>query len=107
MFDKETIYVVGDAQISQSNPISKQFSQFFLGMVVDSSNGKIIDMECSATIGLTVRFIKSIFIGRRIHDEGLFQEIQTRYFGSSQKALMAAFKDAQKKYDQIIAALSD
>ncbi|MCD7035066.1 DUF3870 domain-containing protein [Metabacillus sp. GX 13764] len=105
MFNKDTVYVIGDAQVSPNNPISKQFSQFFLGLVIDSTNGKIIDAECSATIGLTIRFIQSLFVGRRVDDESLLLEVQSRYFGSSQKALMAALKDAQKKYSHIIAAL--
>ncbi|MGW5891791.1 DUF3870 domain-containing protein [Priestia megaterium] len=106
MYDQDTIYIIGDAKAPQSNPITKKFNQYFLGLVVDKTNGKIIDVECSATIGLTVRFVQSIFIGRHISDPTLTDDINSRYFGSSQKALVVAFHDAQKKYQQITAALS-
>ncbi|WP_338778514.1 DUF3870 domain-containing protein [Metabacillus sp. FJAT-52054] len=106
MFHEETVFIIGDAQVSQNNPISKVFSQFFLGVVVDTSNGRIVDAECSATIDLTVRFVRSIFVGRLIEDEEIITSIQKRYFGSSQKALIVAFRDAQRKYKQQFAALS-
>ncbi|AZB44979.1 DUF3870 domain-containing protein [Bacillus sp. FJAT-42376] len=106
MFHEETVFLIGDAQVSQNNPISKKFSQFFLGVVVDTSNGRIVDAECSATIDLTVRFVRSLLVGRVIEDEDIIASIQTRYFGSSQKALIVAFRDAQRKYKQQYAALS-
>ncbi|MTH53739.1 DUF3870 domain-containing protein [Bacillus mangrovi] len=106
MFHEETVYLIGDAQISQNNPISKKFSQFFVGVVVDRSTGRIVDAECSATIELTVRFVQSLLVGKRIDDEEVIACIQNRYFGASQKALIAAIRDAQRKYKQQFAALS-
>jgi len=99
LYDHDTLYLVGDAQAPSNNPITQQFSGFFIGLVVDTSNGKIIDAGCSSTIQLTTDFVRSIFIGQSIFSttEVEFQ-IRTRYFGSSQKALIVAFKDAQKKY---------
>ncbi|TYR81385.1 DUF3870 domain-containing protein [Priestia megaterium] len=102
MFSKDTIYVIGDAKAPQSNPITKQFNQYFVALVVNKTNGKIIDAECSATVDLTVRFIKSIFVGRHINDPDIMTDILERYFGASQKALMVAFGDAQKKYNQLV-----
>ncbi|WNC15015.1 DUF3870 domain-containing protein [Brevibacillus brevis] len=104
MFDKDTIYIVGDAQSSSNNPITQQFSAFFIGLVVDTSNDKIVEAACSATVQLTSDFARSIFVGHSIFaSEEIGEEIRYRYFGSSQKTLIAAFKDAQKKYKQAIA----
>lgn len=103
MFHDQVIYMIGDAQVPQNNPISKQYNQFFLGVAVDRTNGIIVDVDCSATVGLTVKFIRSILVNRRISDEKIIQEIQNRYFGSSQKALIVALKDVQRKYNQITA----
>lgn len=99
MYDVDTIYVVGDAQAANNNPIKQQYSAFFIGLVVDTTNEKIVDAGCSATIPLTSAFARSIFMGYSIHDtEEVELEIKRRYFGSSQKAMIVAFKDAQKKY---------
>ncbi|MGN7472145.1 DUF3870 domain-containing protein [Brevibacillus sp. SAFN-007a] len=107
MFDKDTIYIVGDAQSSSNNPITQQFSAFFIGLVVDTTNDKIVDAACSSTVQLTSAFARSIFIGHSIYaSEEIGEEIRYRYFGSSQKTLLAAFKDAQKKYKQAVFARS-
>ncbi|OCS92500.1 DUF3870 domain-containing protein [Caryophanon latum] len=103
MFHDQIIYVIGDAQVSQNNPISKQYNQFFLGVAVDRSNGIIVDVDCSATVSLTVKFIASLLVNYNINDEKIVSNIQNRYFGSSQKALLVAFKDVQRKYNQITA----
>ncbi len=52
---------------------------------------------------LTSDFARSIFIGHSIYaSDAIREEIHLRYFGSSQKTLIAAFKDTQKKYKQSI-----
>jgi hypothetical protein len=99
MYDKNTIYVIGDAQASVNNPITQQYSAFFIGLVIDTASHKIIDAGCSSTIALTSDFVRSIFIGHQILNyDAVADEIRRRYHGSSQKALIVAYKDAQKKY---------
>ncbi|WP_203363733.1 DUF3870 domain-containing protein [Bacillus sp. REN10] len=103
MYDKNTIFIIGDAKAPQNNPITKKYNQYFLAIVVDETDGKIIDVECSATVDITKRFVQSLFIGRYIDDPSIAEDISQRYFGSSQKALMVAFNDVQKKYQEIAA----
>ncbi|CEH28054.1 protein of unknown function [Aneurinibacillus migulanus] len=99
LYDADSIYIIGDAQSSINNPITQQYSAFFIGLVIDCRSDKIIDAGCSSTIPLTSDFVRSIFVGRTIWEtEELAGEIRRRYHGSSQKALIVAFKDAQKKY---------
>ncbi|MET3291379.1 DUF3870 domain-containing protein [Brevibacillus fluminis] len=105
MYDKDTIYVIGDAQSSTNNPITQQFSSFFIALVVDTTNNKIVDASCSATVQLTSDFTRSLFVGHSIlASDELENQIRTRYFGSSQKALIVAYKDAQKKYKLAISS---
>lgn len=106
MYDQNSIYVIGDAKASQNNPITKQYSQFFLALVIDSSNDEIIDSECSSTIQLTNQFVRSLFIGYNVYDETIEENVSTRYHGASQKALIVAFRDAKSKYEQAKAALT-
>jgi Domain of unknown function (DUF3870) len=81
----------------------QQFNAFFIGLVVDRSTHFIVDADCSATIALTTSFVKQLFVGQSmLNVDGVIDEITTRYFGSSQKALTVAFKNAHIKYKQII-----
>ncbi|MEK4029631.1 MULTISPECIES: DUF3870 domain-containing protein [Bacillaceae] len=103
MFHKDTIYVIGDSKTASNNPIMQQFNSYFIGLVIDRSNHKILEAECSSTISLTSKFVQSIFSGRSMMEfEDIIADIESRYFGASQKALIVAFKNAHIKYNQII-----
>lgn len=102
MYKDSTVYVVGDAKASTNNPITKQYSSLFVGLVVDLETDSIVDFGCSATIIVTNRFLQSLFIGENILDEpAIIDKMESRYFGSSQKGIIVAYKDALKKYRQI------
>lgn len=103
MFHETTVYIIGESKTSSNNPITQKYNGFFLALVIDRLTNEIIDAECSSTVELTSRFIKSIFVGKSILDiDNVLVEIETRYFGSSQKALMVAFKNANIKYTQVV-----
>ncbi|MGH4140252.1 DUF3870 domain-containing protein [Clostridium sp.] len=103
MYNKNTIYVVGNAKTNTDNAITNQFSSFFIGFVADADTGEIIDLSCSSTIRTTDDFIKSLLMGKslKIFDCKLEEEIKKRYHGSSQRAIVVAYKDAVKKYDEV------
>ncbi|MDQ0270527.1 DUF3870 domain-containing protein [Cytobacillus purgationiresistens] len=103
MFPPNTLYIIGESKTSSNNAIMQQYNGFFIAFVVERESGRIIDAECSSTIQLTSAFIQSIFLEKCILDvEELLAEIEQRYFGSSQKAIMVAFKNAYIKYTQIM-----
>jgi hypothetical protein len=102
MYSESSIYIIGDAKTATNNPITQKFNAFFIGLVIDRKTGRILDADCSATIPLTSKFVQSLFVGGSIDDiESVTTEIESRYFGSSQKALIVAFKNAHIKYNQI------
>ena len=102
MYADNMVYIVGESKAASNNPITQHFTQFFIGLVVNRKSHEIIDVECSAMLSLTNRFIKSLIVGRSmINVEDLENEIQERYFGSSQKALMIAVRNAGIKYRQL------
>jgi len=96
VYASNTIYVVGDAKAPQNNPITEKFKSYFVAFVLVKETGEIVDADCSATIALTSQFVKYLFLHKNINDPALVMEIKDRYFGSSQKALLVALKDAQK-----------
>lgn len=103
VYPKNTIYIIGNAKASQNNPITHIYSMFFIGLVIERDTGRIIDAGAAGVLPLTSEFIKAIFLDKNMESDisEISKEIESRYFGSSQKALIVAFKDAQKKYFQI------
>jgi len=103
LYNKDTVYVVGHGKTSSDNAITEQYKIFFIGFVVDVTTNKIIDLGSSTTVNVTSNFIKSIFVGKSFdtYSEKVEKDISKRYFGSSQKAIITAYKDAIKKYESI------
>ncbi|MBD1380293.1 DUF3870 domain-containing protein [Metabacillus arenae] len=102
MFHRDTVYVIGDSKTSSSNPIMHKYNAFFVGLVIDLHTHEIVDAECSSIVELTTRFVRSLLIGKSILEiEKLTEEIERRYFGSSQRALIVALKNASIKYEKI------
>lgn len=101
MYHDDTVYVVGEAKSPENNPITKQYETFFVGFVIDRTNGRIVDAECTAVIGITKRFVQSLFAGQNISDSDRITEMITnRYLGSSQKALLVAYRHARLKFEE-------
>lgn len=100
MFAKNTIYIAGNAKTHHNNAITMQYGQFFICFVINRQTGDIVACDASATLSVTNEFIRSLLVGKNIQDdpEIIRQEIEDRYFGSSQKAILVAFKDAQKQF---------
>lgn len=103
MYPENSIYVVGNSRTTNDNPITFQYSSFFIAFVVDPENGKILDLGTSVTLPVTERFIQELFRDRSIEkvDEEFIREIYRRYYGSSDKAIVVAYKDAVKKFQEI------
>jgi len=99
-YAESTIYIIGNSKSQQHNPITQLYGQFMIGFVVDKDTGCIIELGCNAIIPTTDKFIKDLFIGEDIKSsfDIIQSKITNRYLGSSQKAILVAFKDAQKKY---------
>lgn len=103
MYDKNTVYIIGHGRTSNDNAITEQFKIFFIGFVVDTQTDEIVDLGCSATVATTQEFIASIFVGQKFdrHYEEIDTEVMKRYFGTSQRAILVAYKDALKKYKEV------
>ncbi|WP_432663206.1 DUF3870 domain-containing protein [Wukongibacter baidiensis] len=103
IYDKSTIYILGTSKIGKSDPISAMYDIFFVGIIVDRNNGKIIDSTCNMVRDVTTDFIRSILIGYNLIDDidEIVDEIKDRFYGMAQKAVIAAVKDARNKFDMI------
>lgn len=104
IYKKNTIYILGTARISKNDPISAIYETFFVGIILERNSGKIIDSTCNMVRDVTTDFVKSILIGYTLTDDidQIINEIQERFYGMAQKAVIAAVKDALNKYMMII-----
>ncbi len=100
LYGKETIYITGTAKISGNDPIADIFDTFFLGIILDRNDGRIIDVTCNMVKDVTSDFIKSMFMGYSLSEETdlIIEEIRDRFHGIAQKAVIAALKDARNRY---------
>ncbi|EAX48815.1 conserved hypothetical protein [Thermosinus carboxydivorans Nor1] len=101
MGQHETIYIVGNAKAGQNNPITLNYGQFFIAFVVHRETGEILECGASVMLDVTNRFIRQLFVGKSMETSPfeVQKELEARYFGSSQKAILTAFKDAQRKFN--------
>jgi len=96
----ETVYVIGHGRTQSDNPIMNVYSQFFVGFSINVETDEVVDAAASVILEETKSFVRSLFVGKKfddIHDE-IINEIERRYWGSSQRALIVAYKDAVKHY---------
>lgn len=99
-----TIYLTGEAKAPSNNPITSQWGLFFVGLIVDTETHVIQAADCSATLSLTVDFVRELLVGRSLlDDDALVDTITDRYHGSSQRALAASMRSAAAKYRDLAA----
>ena len=98
MYADSTVYIVGNAKTNCDNAIMAVYKGFYVGFVVELESGRIVDVSCLSTLRTTDEFVRSLFVGKTLGLEcgELEAEVRRRYHGSSQKAIMVAFKDAAK-----------
>jgi hypothetical protein len=103
IYEKNTIYILGISKISKNDPISAMYDIFFVGIILKRDSGEIIDSTCNMVRDVTTDFIRSILIGYNLLDDinEIIGEIEDRFYGMAQKAVIAAVKDARNKFMMI------
>ena len=99
-YSKNTVFVLGTAKLSKTDPILSTHDIFFIGLIIDSKTNIIVDSTSNTVKEKTSEFINSIVAGYDIVEniEELELEVKERYHGMVQKAIIAAVKDARNKY---------
>lgn len=99
----ETVYIIGEARTNLDNAITKVYGTFYIAFEIIPETEEVIDVDCSRTLELTKDFIKRLFIGKRLEMdmEIIEAEVKRRYYGSSTKAIIVAYRDALKRFQKI------
>ena len=95
----DTFCVVGVATPTASTPTAVQYDKLIMVLICERRGGTILDAECNMVVDVTSDYIASLLIGHSLYTELeiMVKELQEKYNGISQKALIVALRDAHSK----------
>lgn len=97
------ILITGYSKLPKGTTAQINYDNLAICMVLDRKTGLILDFDCSLITKLAKNIISEIIIGIEIKEIELLQDqINKKYFGSAQKAIVSGIKDCYNKYIQII-----
>lgn len=93
-YGADTFCVVGVA-----TPTAVQYDKLIMVLICERRGGTILDAECNMVVDVTSDYIASLLIGHSLYTELeiMVKELQEKYNGISQKALIVALRDAHSK----------
>ena len=98
-YPPDSVFVTGVARVSKEDAINAMYGTFTLSLVVDVKTGTI---NCSANMIMsdTIDFLRQIIEGKNlVTDTDLITDLlKKRFLALSQKAVVAALKDAQNRF---------
>lgn len=98
-YGADTFCVVGVATPTASTPTAAQYDKLIMVLICERRGGTILDAECNMVVDVTSDYIASLLIGHSLYTELeiMVKELQEKYNGISQKALIVALRDAHSK----------
>jgi hypothetical protein len=100
-YPSDSVFVTGVAKVSRDDVINSMYGgTFSLSLVIDRNTGTIIHCSANMIMADTIAFLQDILIGKNLlaDVETMVQELRRRFLALSQKAVIAALKDAQNHY---------
>lgn len=99
-YPDSAVFVSGTAKVGKEDAINTMYGNFFLSLIVDSDTDTIIEASCNMIMQETVAFVRYLIVGHNILTDvdEICESIRKRFFALSQKAVIAALKDAQNRY---------
>ncbi|HUW64729.1 MAG TPA: DUF3870 domain-containing protein [Spirochaetia bacterium] len=97
---EETIFFSGYAKLPAGITASAMFNVVAVGLEVEAPTGRIVAAECTLATGVGKSFFSRLVVGWNIDTglPGLIEEIERRYQGSAQKAIITALKIIHEKF---------
>lgn len=99
-YPESSVFVTGVAQIGKTDAINAMYGTFSLSLIIDTHSNSIISLSCNMVMSETIEFVRQLLIGKNIVTDmdKMIEIIQKRFLALSQKALIAALRDAQNHY---------
>lgn len=98
---RPTCFVTGYAKLPAGITASELSKMVGIALELDPADGRIVRADCTLATRLAREFFASLVEGRRLREdlETIVREIESRYFGSAQKPLIAALKIALERFE--------
>ena len=99
-YPPDSVFVTGVARVSKEDAINAMYGTFTLSLVVDVKTGTIINCSANMIMSDTIDFLRQIIEGKNlVTDTDLITDLlKKRFLSLSQKAVVAALKDAQNRF---------
>ena len=99
-YPESAVFVTGTAKVGKEDAINTMYGNFFMSLIIDSNTDTILSVSCNMVMQETVDFVRYLVVGHNILTDldTMCESIRTRFFALSQKAVIAALKDAQNRY---------
>lgn len=102
IYPASAVYFCGSSRLPQTIPSAEAYKSINVGYVIDTATGEILDVSTTLLSKGATAFIQSLAIGFNVHEHDtqiLIDEIRSRYYGGSQKAVVVASRTAFKEYE--------
>lgn len=95
-----SVFVIGESRTNADNAITKMYGTFYMAFEIDDDTCEVLDFSCTHTIDTTQSYLRKLFLGQNFAeiDEWLEETLNSRYGGSSRKAVLVAYRDALKRW---------
>lgn len=99
-----SVFVIGESRTNADNAITKIYGSFYMAFEIEDHTHKILDFSCTHTIDTTESFLRKVFLGEDFLKIGdtLEDLLNRRYGGSSRKAVLVSYRDACKRYKDMV-----
>ena len=97
---RDTLFFTGYAKLPAGITATEMFRVVGIGLEVEARTGEIIAADCTLVTEVGRRFFANLVEGRRLDEDFaiLVNEVERRYYGNAQKAIITALKIAREKF---------
>lgn len=96
----KTMVFVGYARVPEGTTARELYQLIGLALEVDMESGRVVDASCTLAVPLAEQFVRRLIVGRELgrEFEGIVREIEERYHGPTQRAIVTALKAAHERF---------
>ena len=97
---RNTVFMTGYAKLPEGITATEIFRVIGIGLEVDREAGEILVADCTLAMEVGREFFRKIVEGRRLLEDFhlIVNEVEDRYQGNAQKALVTALRIARDKF---------
>lgn len=102
VFSLDYVIVAGYAQLPQSTGAGVMWRHLTLIARVDSATHRVTDVSTTLATPLADKFVRELMLNLDLRDgsSDFVTAVETHYFGNGRKAIVGAFRDLVRRYEE-------